>query len=137
MANLYIRYNQPRRNFSIPYLDTSMTSLKQIILDQIRVENEKYTYHSNEELHGLLFLHRNSLRLSYTGYLILKKVFTAYSFDLGVPLNAGHLIALNKMEYPYFITRNRLILFSEVDATVVTLAGGVDRFLEISFQAEK
>jgi hypothetical protein len=34
------------------------------------------------------------------------------------------------MEYPYFLTPRRLILFSEMDAMVVKLRGGIESFLE-------
>jgi hypothetical protein len=40
------------------------------------------------------------------------------------------------MEYPYFFTKSRLILFSEMDSMVIKLHGGIEGFLETCSQLD-
>ena len=106
-----------------------MDKLKLAIFNEIR---ENFTIHSTktyDELDELIF-YTGTFRLSYTGFLILKKIFTAYSFPVNSELKAKHQMGMAKLEYPYFTTAVRLVLFSEMDAMVINLYGSVESFLE-------
>ena len=46
-------------------------------------------------------------------------------------------MGLSKMKYPYFLTAKRLVLFSEMDAMVIKLQGGIDKFLENCLNTEE
>jgi hypothetical protein len=54
-----------------------------------------------------------------------------------VDILAKHQIALSKMEFPYAIWRKRLILFSDMDAMMIKLHGGVMGFLEAYSQIDR
>lgn len=107
-----------------------MSSLKQVIYTEIRNKHKKSTELSDDQLNKLLFHHSDGLRLSFSGFVIIKSIFTAYSFKMPDTLKSRHQRGMSKIEYPYYFTRSRLVLFSEMDATIVKLAGGIEPFLE-------
>ena len=110
-----------------------MVPLKVAIFNEVRKQHEKSALLSDEELNQIIFHHPNGLRLTYSGFLILKNIFTVYSFEMDTTLTAKHHIGMSVMEYPYYINPKRLILFSEMDATVVKLQGGIKQFLDNYF----
>lgn len=114
-----------------------MLPLKTAIFRELRATTNKADAFTDEQLNGIMFLHAESLRLTYGGFLWMSKMFTAYQFPVNDTLKAKHQIGLSKMEYPYYITSTRLVLFSDTDAMVVKLAGGIEKFLEISFQIDR
>jgi dGTP triphosphohydrolase len=113
-----------------------MNLLKFALFAEIRNKNEEYKSLNDDELNQLVFHHKDGLRLSLTGFMIIKKIFTAYSFSMPATIKSKHLFGLSKMEYPYFVTRRRLVLFSDMDAMVIKLAGGIEQFLETCSQIE-
>lgn len=107
-----------------------MSPLKTIIFREIK-ENYAESHHlTDDELNALMFHNKDSLRLSLTGFVIIRNVFTAYSFEIPDTLKTKHQMGLSKMQFPYFFTKRRLIVFSEVDASMITLCGGIVQFLE-------
>ena len=130
MANLYIRYNKRDRNTKTLDMSSNSKTLKSLLLTELVKDLPDYNGEPPESMHHVIFKHDDGLRLTYTGYLLMRRKFEAYSFDIPKPLVAGRLKALQQMVYPYFITEKRLVLFSEMDATVLTLAGGVSEYLE-------
>ena len=111
-------------------LNTHVTPFKKMLFEEVRKTESEVASLDDEGLNKLMFHMADGLRLSQSGFLIVKKQFTAYSFELPITLMAKHQMALSKMEYPYALRRKRLILFSQMDAMVVKLAGGVQQFLE-------
>ena len=107
-----------------------MHPLKIAIFAEVRKHHEKSAELTDEQLNDLIFHHRDGLRLSYSGFLIIKSIFTAYSFEIPITLKSRHQYGMSKMEYPYFLTKRRLILFSEMDAMVIKIHGGIEGFLE-------
>ena len=109
-----------------------MTPLKKAIFVEVRKVHPKSAELDDEQLNKLLFHHPDGLRLSMTGFLVVKNIFTAYSFEMPETIRSKHQRSLAKLEYPYYFTRSnsRLILFSEMDAMVIKLHGGVHSFLE-------
>ncbi len=114
-----------------------MNDLKVAIFDEVRKSNIKYVNYSYDELNQLVFHHSTGLRLTYSGFLILKNIFTVYSFEMDAELTARHHIGMDKMSYPYYITAVRFILFSSMDASIIKLCGGVKGFLETSYQIDR
>ena len=114
-----------------------MGPLKKAIFTEIRNKHEKATPLDDNQLNCLLFHHPDGLRLSLTGFIVIKAIFTAYSFEIPDTLKSRHQRGMSKMEYPYFFTARRLILFSEMDAMVVKLAGGIEAFLETCSQIDR
>lgn len=112
-------------------------SLKNAILREVRAKVPETMTMDDNALTLWLFRQNSSLRLTFKGFIILKKMFTAYSFGIDGELKSRHLAGMSIMEYPYYITDSRLILFSETDAMVIKLAGGVLNFLETCSQVEK
>ena len=107
-----------------------MLPLKIEIFKEVRRVNEKAGQLSNDQLDKLIFHHKDGVRLSFQGFIIIKAIFTAYSFEIPSTLKSKHRIGMSKIEYPYFFTTKRLILFSEMDASIVKLYGGIEPFLE-------
>lgn len=114
-----------------------MGSLKSSIFDEVRVHHQKSANHTDEQLNQLIFHHGSGLRLTFPGFLILKNIFTVYSFEMDCELKARHHIGMSKMEYPYYMTSKRLILFSEMDSMVIKLHGGIKGFLETCFNMDR
>ena len=114
-----------------------MTPLKSAIFNEIRKAHEEMTGLTDEQLNSEMFHKPDSLRLSLAGFIVIRKIFTAYSFELPQTIKSRHRIGMSKMEYPYFFTKSRLILFSEMDAMVVKLSGGIEGFLENCYQFDK
>jgi hypothetical protein len=66
-------------------------------------------------------------RFTTLGMKLAKQVFEAYTVRIpkDTPIKAKYLTALDRhMQWPYFLDRNRLILFNEMDAMEFTLFGG-------------
>jgi len=111
-------------------INTIMNPLKKAIFVEVKNRYEEAKPLNDEQLNNLLFHHPDGLRLSLKGFLVIKSIFTAYSFEIPDTIKSKHQKSLAKMEYPYFFTQKRLILFSEMDAMVIKLHGGVQSFLE-------
>ena len=114
-----------------------MIPLKVAIFNEVRKQHQKSANLSDDELNQIVFHHPNGLRLTFQGFLILKNIFTVYSFEMDTTLTAKHQIGMSVMEFPYYITSKRLILFSEMDAMVIKLQGGIKGFLETCFNLER
>ena len=113
-----------------------MVPLKTAIFREVRTHHEKSAELTDEQLNQILFHHPSGLRLTFQGFLILKNIFTVYSFEMDITLTAKHQIGMSTLSYPYYMTAKRLMLFSEMDATVVKLCGGIKQFLENQYNAE-
>jgi hypothetical protein len=107
-----------------------MSTLKNAIFNEIRKTHEKAAPLDDDQLNKLIFHHPNGLRLSLSGFVIIKAIFTAYSFEIPVTLKSKHQRGMSTFTYPYFLTNKRLILFSDMDAMTVKLCGGIEQFLD-------
>lgn len=114
-----------------------MEALKIAIFSEVRKHHEKAANLSDDQLNQRIFHNVSGLRLSFGGFLVLKNIFTVYSFEMTETLKAKHHIGMSKMEYPYYITSKRLILFSEMDAMMIKLHGGIEGFLEACFNVDR
>lgn len=115
-----------------------MIPLKVAIFDEVRKTVPELSEIGDDLLNAKIFHHGgDDLRLTYVGVRILQKAFTAYSFQISLALKAKHQMGLSKLEYPYYITYNKLTVFSDTDAMVIKLAGSVERFLENNFQIDR
>ena len=117
-------------------INNDMSTLKIVLFDEVRKFKPELDSNDNTTLNKLLFHNPSSMRLSLTGFVICKSIFTAYSFEVTTNIVSKHKIALAKLEFPYYFTAKRLILFSEMDATMVKLHGGVKDFLESCIQLD-
>jgi hypothetical protein len=65
------------------------------------------------------------LRLSPTGHKVLKKVFTHWEFSHNKLSNNKTLIDLDtSMTWPYYISRDTVVFYNELDAAMFKLNGG-------------
>lgn len=119
-------------------INIGMTPLKSALFAEIkkhyagRVDNL-----TDEQMNVLLFHHPDGLRLSLNGFLQVKAIFTAYSFEIPANIKSRHWQALDNLTYPYFITKRRLVLFSDMDAMMIKLQGGIVSFLETTYQIDR
>lgn len=118
-------------------VDANLTSLKIAIFDELRKHDTNFCKFTNDEINKLLFRSPANLRLSLSGFVAIKKVFTAYSFEVPIEMKTRHRIGMSRMEFPYFLTVKRLVLFSEMDAMVVKMYGGIEGFLETCSRLDK
>lgn len=107
-----------------------MHPLKIAIFAEIKLQNDELREMDNAMMNKTLFHHPNGLRLSAKGFASVRKVFTVYSFEIPESIRSKHYRALSNLEYPYFFTKRRLYIFSELDAMTIKLSGGIERFLE-------
>lgn len=107
-----------------------LTPIKVLVFAEIRKSDAETEHIGDVELNKMLFVKPSSFRLSLSGFVKLKKIFTAFSFELPAEIMPRHKISLAKMEFPYFLTVSRLVLFSEKDSAVIKLSGGLVPFLD-------
>lgn len=113
-----------------------MQQLKQAIFNELRKQRVDMQELDDTQMNNLIFHHADGLRLSLAGFVAIKAIFTAYSFELPEDIKTRHRFGMSRMEYPYFFTKRRLILFSEMDAMVVKIHGGIEGFLEMCSQVD-
>lgn len=111
-------------------------ALKAAIFSEIRLVRKEAVKYTDAQLNAKMFHHSDSLRLTYTGLLMIGTVFESYSFEIPPVFKSKHRIGLARLEYPYYISPVRLIMFSDTDAMVVKLAGNIEHFLETNFQLD-
>ena len=114
-----------------------MLQIKELIFAEIRKTHEESAQLDDTQLNNLSFHHPDGLRLTLTGFRIIKNIFTAYSFEIPETLKSRHRRGMSKMTYPYFFTTRRLVLFSDTDAMVIKLSGGIEAFLETCSQIDR
>lgn len=113
-----------------------MAPLKKAIFEEVKKKHMDVAALSDDQLNKLLFHHPDGLRLSLKGFIVIKNIFTAYSFEMPDTIRSKHQRSLAKMEFPYFVTKRRLVLFSELDTVIIKLYGGVQGFLETYSQID-
>lgn len=97
------------------------TPLRQHIFQALR-EHPSLHDLSDDKLNGVIFKHPASNRLSYQGFLFVKREFDCYSFAMDCSLNGRQLISLTRgVVYPYYIGTTQLTLFSREDAVLLKL----------------
>lgn len=84
----------------------------------------------DESIDNKMFKIRSSLRLTYTGLKIMEQVFSAYHFRPTARLTAEQLMGLGTLEFPYYISTNSIVLFSDSDAMMAKLEGSINLFLK-------
>lgn len=106
------------------------TKFHTALFNQIR-EDGGYIAFGDTDLSTYIFKHPTHLRLTFKGLGVLKSLYTAYEFPIDEHLNARCLIHLARhVDYPYYIGKKRLVLFSREDAMMIKLFGGdVKEFL--------
>ena len=114
-----------------------MTPLKTAIIGDVRKNFPESGKLTDEQLINVLFRNPRTLRLTQEGYFILKSLFTAYIFEIPESIKAKHQLGMSRMQFPYFLTKRKLVLFSELDAMTVKLSGGIELFLENCYQIDR
>jgi hypothetical protein len=86
------------------------------------------------DLDKCLFIFRNfrinhgrptGLKLTVPGKAMLSKFFAKYEYTLTEPISLKILLALDShMTWPYYLTSQRIIFFSQADAALFRLSGG-------------
>ena len=107
--------------------------LKDAIFSEVRKNDIELSQHTNSQLNSTMF-YVSSMRLTYHGFLKVKRIFTAHSIPIESDLKNKHHMGMSMLDSPYYITAARFIVFSETDAMVIKLSGGVIPFLDNCFQ---
>lgn len=83
------------------------------------------------DIESEIFYRPGNIRLTYKGNMRLARLCNSYAFDHDIAFCAKHLIAIaRELIYPYYLTSGILVLYSETDAAMVSLHGGVREFIE-------
>ncbi len=119
-------------------INNTMSPIKIKIIHEIKAQrvDPLLPTMTDDEINSVLFHNPATLRLSLHGLVALSKIFTPYKFELPANLKSRQRIALSKFEYPYFLSTRRLVVFSEMDAVMIRLHGGVDTFLDNCYQID-
>jgi hypothetical protein len=102
------------------------------IQDQIISLLEDYLtdFPTHQEKIGYVFFRPSNIRLSYDGNRLLAKVCDSYPFKHSADFKPRHLISLTKkFKYPFYLSANYLVLYSEKDAVLLSLVGDPEEFL--------
>lgn len=110
-----------------------MKPLKLSIMQEVKDELTIFSEFTLDEMCAHFFNTPNTLRLTRTGFKHLRAVFTSYSFAIDrTTLKNKHLMVLSTvMEYPYYLTNDELVVFSDSDAAMIRLSGSLEKFLEV------
>lgn len=108
--------------------------LKSKIFDLLRTEYKDFAEVDDFRLNTIIFHHPSGLRLSNAGFVAVRKLFHNYRFDIPENMKSRCNQALDKLEYPYYFVMKKIYVFSELDATMIKLSGGIDSFLDSQSQ---
>ena len=88
-----------------------------------KIQNEVVSLMQHDISSSDIFKNPKTLRLNKRGVSLLRKHFDSWTVD-GMNLNGNNLISLmRKMDYPYYVDKKVLTLFTEKDAFMSKLAG--------------
>lgn len=104
--------------------------LKSKIFSELRKQYNDFSEIDDSRLNVIIFHHPSGMRLSSSGFSAIKKLFDFYKFDIPENMKSRCNLALNKLEYPYYFISKKIYVFSEIDATMIKLSGGIDSFLD-------
>ena len=110
---------------------TETIKIKELVFNQVRLYDTTYKDLTFDQLSSLFFQNSTTMRLTFTGFTVLRKIFTVYSFDLPANILTKHRMAFSTFAYPYYYTARRLMLFSSTDAVSIHLAGSIETYLNI------
>lgn len=87
-------------------------------------------FSSYEEKVSYVFFRSTSVRLSYDGNRLLSKIATSYPFKHELVFKPKHYLAMgSKFKYPFYVSKNYIVLYSEKDAILMSLISDPDQFL--------
>lgn len=116
------------------------SKFRENIFKELR-EIHEFRNYSDRELNYKLFKHPAGNRLTFDGMRHLQKLYDSYDFPFDVidSLSTRHLIALSReIQYPYYIGKSRLVLFSGEDAVVLKLYGNdIEQWLDSALENSK
>jgi len=103
-------------------MDLMRNKILKLVQESVKANKnfKKLTY---DDLEILVFTRPNTMRLTYTGYLLLSKIIKCYKFEHTAPMNANTYINLNSIKYPFYLNAKTFISFSEEEAFLLSLHG--------------
>ena len=105
--------------------------LQEFILDSINNAAVNNTYNQYD-----IFLNSDTLRLRRLGLKRMSGIYDSYKLQNDEVLTSGQLMKLfRNAEYPYYIGKDFVVLFSEKDAFMCKL-GGVGTWIESSHKGD-
>ncbi len=107
-----------------------MATLKSEIFTLIREKLPLYVKYTDEELDKIVFHTHENIRLSQQGYKILSALKKSHSFEIPQDLSSKHSMALSVLSGPFYRTVKRIYIFSDEDALMIKVSGGIEQFLD-------
>jgi hypothetical protein len=106
-------------------------------VDQHMRRKKGYAALSDQEKLFMLFKNYRAsspsrgLRLTEYGAGVMQKEFDSWKFEETQPITNRTIITLdNQMQWPYYVSDRKVILFNKEDAAWYQLNGGIDGFME-------
>lgn len=99
-----------------------------------KVVDDIVEYHKliakKSDVEAIVFFRPGNVRLSFTGYKLLKKIYTEHKFPIQ-SLTNQHLVQLYRVSnYPYYLSGKYLCIFDGEEAFAIKLIGDVKDWLE-------
>lgn len=115
-----------------------MRTIHEVLLDEMKEDLEPIEARGENVYFYLFANHRmkggkpTGIRLTRAGNKLMSKYFTNYTFENYIQLTPQRTLKLDKkMNYPYFIDKGSIVLYSEEDAAWYRLAKeDIDTFLD-------
>ena len=115
---------------------------KETLLKSIQANHKPFESLTIKEIDKCLFKRPGRYnRLSFQGYVVMKKLYDCWEFNIDREgtFNTRSLIALARVvTFPYYIGKERVVLYSSEDAFVVKLHGNdLSHWLDTEFSLRK
>lgn len=104
-----------------------MATIHEQVYEFLRIENQElYDLHPRD----IFFNHsKRGLRLTKFGFNLLRKHFDTYEFAIAQDtiITTSQMAAIGKkMEWPFYITKNKIVFFTEEDAAIIKIVGSFE-----------
>lgn len=101
------------------------------VAEELKMHFSELKNTAETEIASMIFRSTANLRLTRVGMTAYSRVHTAFTHTHKRALLPRHLMGIGReITSPYYLSEKLFIIFSEEDAMMIKLCGGIDRFLE-------
>lgn len=107
------------------------SEFRERLFEDVRASNSNLELFQDRELNYLLFRNPLGCRLSNKGLDVLSALYDTYQHEVTEELSAKEYILLTRhIKYPFYLSKNRIVLFSREDAILLKLYGSVKSWIQ-------
>lgn len=101
------------------------------VVEELKMHFSELKNAAETEIVNMIFRSTANLRLTRVGMTAYSRVHPAFTYKHEHALLPKHLMGIGReITSPYYLSEKIFVIFSEEDAMMIKLCGGVDRFLE-------